>query len=71
MASNKKPSIPALSSDFESLVDTIVAIHNQAYDFATKAVNIGLTLRNWLIGHRIVEFEQKGRDRAAYGEKLD
>ena len=70
MASKKKPSIPALSSDFESLVDTIVAIHNQAYDFATKAVNIGLTLRNWLIGHRIVEFEQKGRDRAAYGEKL-
>ena len=29
-----------------------------------------VTVRNWLIGHRIVEFEQHGKDRAAYGEKL-
>ena len=35
-----------------------------------KSVNDGLTLRNWLIGHRIVEFEQNGKDRAAYGERL-
>jgi len=27
-------------------------------------------LRNWLIGYRIVEFEQQGKDRAAYGESL-
>jgi hypothetical protein len=60
---------PALD-DFESLVDSIVQIHHQAQDFATKAVNVGLTLRNWLIGHRIVEFEQNGKDRAAYGERL-
>ena len=61
---------PAQGSDFESLVVTIVQIHQQAQDFATKAVNVGLTLRNWFIGHRIVEFEQQGRDRAAYGERL-
>lgn len=29
-----------------------------------------MTLRNWLIGFYIVEFEQKGEDRAAYGENL-
>ncbi|MBK1621381.1 cytoplasmic protein [Lamprobacter modestohalophilus] len=61
---------PAEGSDFESLVVTIVQIHQQAHDFATKAVNVGLTLRNWFIGHRIVEFEQNGADRAAYGESL-
>ncbi|MDP1815429.1 MAG: PDDEXK nuclease domain-containing protein, partial [Leadbetterella sp.] len=37
---------------------------------AAKAVNVSLTLRNWLIGFYIVEFEQKGEDRAKYGDKL-
>lgn len=55
---------------FESLVADILQIHQQAQAFAAKAVNVGLTLRNWFIGHRIVEFEQNGADRAAYGEKL-
>ena len=70
MASKKKKVSPVVTSDFESLVTTIVQIHHRAQDFSTKAVNIGLTLRNWLIGHRIVEFEQNGKDRATYGERL-
>lgn len=37
---------------------------------ANKAVNQLLTIRNWLIGCYIVEFEQKGEERAAYGDKL-
>ena len=61
---------PDSEGDFESLVVSIVHIHQQARDFAAKAVNVGLTLRNWLIGNRIVEFEQQGRDRAVYGESL-
>jgi predicted nuclease of restriction endonuclease-like (RecB) superfamily len=61
---------PDSEGDFESLVVSIVQIHQQARDFAAKAVNVGLTLRNWLIGNRIVEFEQQGRDRAVYGESL-
>ena len=70
MASKKKKVSPVVTREFESLVTTIVQIHHRAQDFATKAVNIGLTLRNWLIGHRIVEFEQNGKDRATYGERL-
>ena len=68
----KKKSVKkaAVESDFESLVASIAQIHRQAQEFATKAVNVGLTLRNWFIGHRIVEFEQNGADRAAYGENL-
>ena len=27
-------------------------------------------MRNWLIGYYIVEFEQKGKERAQYGDKL-
>lgn len=37
---------------------------------ATKAVNASLTLRNWCIGYHITEYEQKGADRAKYGERL-
>ena len=28
------------------------------------------TMRNWLIGYYIVEFEQHGKDRAEYGLQL-
>jgi hypothetical protein len=35
-----------------------------------QAVNIALTLRNWLIGYYIVEYEQGGSDRAQYGQRL-
>ena len=70
MAFKKQPDKPSVNADFESPVTSIVQIHHQANEFALKAVNMGLTLRNWLIGHRIVEFEQKGQDRAAYGAKL-
>lgn len=59
-----------MADDFESLVASIAQIHRKTQEFANKAVNVGLTLRNWLIGHRIVEFEQNGADRAAYGENL-
>lgn len=37
---------------------------------SVKAVNTGLTIRNWLIGCYIVEFEQNGEDRANYGDEL-
>jgi predicted nuclease of restriction endonuclease-like (RecB) superfamily len=37
---------------------------------AAHAINVGLTIRNWLIGYYIVEFEQNGEDRAKYGEGL-
>lgn len=61
---------PATAGNFDSLVSSIVHIHQQTQAFAAKAVNVALTLRNWLIGCRIVEFEQEGNDRAAYGENL-
>jgi len=69
-AAKKKTTPLAASGDFDSLVSSIVHIHQQTQDFAAKAVNVALTLRNWLIGHRIVEFEQMGKDRAAYGKCL-
>ena len=70
MAFKKQPDKPSVNTDFESLVSSIVLIHHEAQQFAAKAVNIGLTLRNWLIGRQIELYERKGLDRAAYGDKL-
>lgn len=45
-------------------------MHTSLQTQASKAVNFTLTLRNWLIGFYIVEFEQNGDDRAQYGTAL-
>ena len=56
--------------NFESLVNHISAIQDTLQAQAAHAVNLALTSRNWLMGCYIVEFEQHGEDRAAYGEQL-
>ena len=62
------PSTPALS--FERLVIAIGQAHAELAAQASRAVNTSLTLRNWLIGFHIAEYEQQGTDRAQYGDKL-
>ena len=57
-------------SSFCELVDTIEQIHTTIQYSAIKAVNRYATVRNYLIGFYIVEYEQNGNDRASYGEKL-
>lgn len=54
----------------EILSNQICTIDHQLKQEAGKAVNQFLTIRNWLIGYYIVEYEQQGEDRARYGEKL-
>lgn len=56
--------------NFGLLVQSIAEIHRQMQARAVKAVNVGLTLRNWLIGAYISEYELRGEDRANYGERL-
>lgn len=56
--------------DFSNLVDAIRQVHEKCVAQASKAVNINLTLRNWVIGCYIYEYEQKGADRASYGQHL-
>ena len=56
--------------DLEALVKHISTIQSTLQAQAAHAVNLALTARNWLMGRYIVEFEQNGEDRAAYGEQL-
>jgi predicted nuclease of restriction endonuclease-like (RecB) superfamily len=52
------------------LVAAIASTHEAMRNQAVQSVNAALTVRNWLIGYYIVEFEQKGEDRANYGGRL-
>lgn len=55
---------------FDLLSDFVIQLHDSAYTTSVKAVNRLATIRNYLIGFYIVEYEQHGSDRAKYGEKL-
>ena len=50
------------------LASEISDLHFYMQDNALQQVNTSLTLRNWLIGLYIVEYEQNGSDRAIYGK---
>ena len=45
---------------FQSLVASIRQAHEQCFAHATKAVNVSLTARNWMIGYYIEEYERDG-----------
>ena len=55
---------------FNELVASIQEVHEQLAAQAGKAVNVSLTLRNWVIGCYLREYEQRGADRATYGKQI-
>jgi predicted nuclease of restriction endonuclease-like (RecB) superfamily len=56
--------------NFDQLIQSIDQTHTFFQNRASKQVDQNFTLRNWLIGFYIVEFEQNGLDRAEYGAKV-
>jgi len=61
--------LKATNMDFQHLVSAISLTHAELAAQACHAVN-SLTIRNWLIGLYIQEYEQHGAARAQYGESL-
>ena len=55
---------------FSDLASIIQSTHDVAQSSAIRAINRMQTMRNWLIGYYIVEYEQHGKDRAEYGTQL-
>lgn len=47
----------------------ILEVHSFFKSYAVKQINNALTLRNWIVGYYLVEYEQSGKDRAVYGQK--
>jgi len=56
--------------EFSGLVEKIQSIHHELKRSALRSVNTMLTIRNWLIGYYITNYEMQGADRAQYGERL-
>jgi len=54
----------------EKLIQAISSVDKRLYQQTIKAINLNLTIRNWIIGYYIAEYEREGADRAKYGDLL-
>ncbi len=73
MANHKSKQVSASNTsrlDFESLVNRIQNSSFVLQENARMIINRNVTVRAWLTGFYIVEYEQRGTDRAKYGEQL-
>jgi predicted nuclease of restriction endonuclease-like (RecB) superfamily len=58
------------SADYKHIHGNIVAILESSRRAAARSVNALMTATYWEVGRRVVEFEQGGENRAAYGQAL-
>lgn len=58
------------ATEYSQLIDNIGNTVNEARNNLAKSVNSIMVDAYWQVGQQIVEFEQKGNSRAAYGENL-
>jgi len=56
--------------NYYRLIADLAAFIEQGRKTAVRYVNTALVVTYWLIGRRIVEYEQKGKERAGYGGEL-
>jgi len=56
--------------DFKLLTSHIRITDDFFKEKVSRTIDRHLTLRNWLIGFYIFEYEQNGQDRATYGANL-
>jgi hypothetical protein len=55
---------------YSTLITDLASLIEQGRKAAVRYVNTALVTTYWLIGRRIVEYEQKGKERAEYGEAV-
>jgi len=73
MRKGTKPALVDNSSDiagYDAILSEVVDLLESARHASARAVNVFMTTTYWQIGRRIVEWEQAGKERAAYGEAL-
>ena len=58
------------AQNYSTLITELASLIEQGRKAAVRYVNTALVTTYWLIGRRIVEYEQKGKERADYGEAL-
>ena len=60
----------SLPGQYTGLLDAVVELLESARRTSVRTVNAVMTSTYWEIGRRIVEVEQRGQERAGYGEQL-
>jgi hypothetical protein len=70
MAKKPRKMDTGLDEHYDSVLGNISNVIEAARRSAARSVNCIMTAAYWLVGRRIVESEQKGEKRAAYGEEL-
>ena len=58
------------NAPYRAIYGDVSRIIDAARESAARSVNAAMTAAYWLIGRRIVEFEQSGEERAEYGAAL-
>lgn len=66
----KKAEIVKPEDDYNSILSDLSKLLEQSRRMTARSVNAIMTATYWEIGRRIVEVEQKGEERAEYGEEL-
>ncbi len=66
----RRKSESPLDGAYAELLTGVVRLIEQARVAAARSVNVVLTSTYWLVGKRIIEHEQSGSERAAYGQAL-
>ena len=56
--------------NYTGLIKAIQSATAQLQSRVATVANQALVIRNWIVGAWVVEFEQNGKDRAKYGERL-
>jgi predicted nuclease of restriction endonuclease-like (RecB) superfamily len=58
------------SKDYSNFITDLSNLIEQSRKDVVRYINTTLVITYWMIGRRIVEYEQKGKNRAKYGESL-
>src|SRR5271157_5536218 len=58
------------AADYDNVLSGVVELLDAARRASARVVNSLMTATYWEIGRRIVEHEQAGKERAAYGEEI-
>ena len=67
---NNMPTNGGLEAPYQAVFGDVSKIIDTAKESAVRSVNAAMTAAYWLVGRRIVEFEQSGEERAEYGAAL-
>ncbi|WP_233859996.1 PDDEXK nuclease domain-containing protein [Paraburkholderia sp. HD33-4] len=61
---------PPAKDDYSNTLIDVIALLEEARRAAARSINALMTATYWLVGRRIVELEQRGHERAAYGQEV-